>query len=1086
MLKASFRVENKYKIKKINPIIGIFFLFLTSSVYANKRCEYSFKELIDLTRNTRWLSQLIVSKQEKLKKETHYPSHIDIQSRPSIEEIWNQPYHIDTPKMLQFLLPEGVQFINHSLPFSPFHHIVKIRDKQGGKSVIARANYQYKKETLWTNVVFSRAALMDNFELGISNHKWLVGTTAKAAVLFLHGGGTRTATAENFTEEINSLYKLGIDGIAIDLPLHGGGSMYIKNIEENILSLAEFVKKYIPPNIPLFIYGHSFGGVFTEKIMQMTTDKNLFPSLKGLITASPPIQDSTLKNFQERANDYNQRFRRDRQERQIAGQKLPEENIHKNLIQKNKLSFLNALYTSIGMSGLDFSIPPDKGKNYTPTVMLVGMYDTLVYMGFKDLFERYYGQLENVKAKHFDREPLLLEKSGKPEKVGHLLANHVDQETYTPIHMKEIINFIMEIFNKDNRSVTLEDLKKNSRNDRINPLVQIAQLWSNDLSFRNWFHHLYFTKNMKFGSQHQKINHKQNIIIDELDNLFFLTHRSRLEINTWIESMGNPQLLKEAVENHASKYLLTKSEKQALSSILFKGFSQIKKNYSFETTVSVKDFIDEFSKINELDDSSKRKLSSILHKVDEIITIKKGQEAINPEEKDLITQLINASKNPAQLNEFFWGIKYRVKSKNLKLVIEISENEKNQLFSILSQNLIADEKILKKIEESKTREDFVSNYSKAVDLNKEEEGMLLELIIRERGKGQIKLNRKKLFKALLLSNSLQDFIIKYPESQLLNKNENKILIAKIEEFLKLSRLLSQTYIPSLTDFYEYTGKDIDIVFSDELNKKFMEQIQSLDNIVQQIKQRREDIKYLEEAITKLSIDVNFLYERAEKEVRFIKESFEKNENNYPTGLEEEYKEAEEALNKVEKNVHDLHDYTELFIEPLLRNQEALNNELVHNHINSNEKLQDLYKDVQDSLNFYKKIIQEVTEQYKLLGLNGHLDPEMSEALKSVYGMDGEKSILLKLEYEIQRVAEMESRKIQSVNDLNELIEQYNRLSPFEATSYISKLNRDAFDLTIDGKSHTEIIKTLQNKNGNLSEIIKIWKHLQSKSPLEAP
>ena len=50
--------------------------------------------------------------------------------------------------------------------------------------------------------------------------------------------------------------------------MHGEGSRKIfNNLQEEVLSLGSFARKYIPANVPLFVYGHSFGAVFTDEII---------------------------------------------------------------------------------------------------------------------------------------------------------------------------------------------------------------------------------------------------------------------------------------------------------------------------------------------------------------------------------------------------------------------------------------------------------------------------------------------------------------------------------------------------------------------------------------------------------------------------------------------------------------------------------------------------------------------------------------------------------------------------------------------------------------------------------------------------
>src|SRR5690606_22669548 len=100
-------------------------------------------------------------------------------------ELAKQWQGTDGPALLMSLLPEGVNFIDHTLIDSVGRSLVK--DPGKGVFVSLRAHIDFNGRRLGTNMGVSAMALAHNAGQA---ERYLVRKDAKAAILFIHGGGT--------------------------------------------------------------------------------------------------------------------------------------------------------------------------------------------------------------------------------------------------------------------------------------------------------------------------------------------------------------------------------------------------------------------------------------------------------------------------------------------------------------------------------------------------------------------------------------------------------------------------------------------------------------------------------------------------------------------------------------------------------------------------------------------------------------------------------------------------------------------------------------------------------------------------------
>ena len=448
----------------------IIFLFLLFFSFPFSLAQSSCHSLFEGSLRS---AQLISSSQAKA-FDNKLPRFIDIMEESQLEKFWSS--QTQDPSALSAFLPEDVSFINHRLRESQASHLVKF--PATGSAVIARAKYESQGQRLETNISFSKEGLIDN--LG-AEQKWLVGPSSGAAVLFLHGGGTKSTGGHVAEAIINHFQKHNITVISPDLPWHGEGPRaFMGTLDQEMMSLSDLVTKYVHPNVPVFIWGHSWGGTFAHRIMQMTGEKEegfFHKSLKGLIITSPALDPAPGKDLKEKKKAY---FERKLEALKKEDQMAPNEgNIFQQIVLDGKTSHTGQMFASLTISQLKDIAPKHGGKDYLPALMLVGVGDFMVYLGFEDLFHNYYDELQNVEAHYLEELPLIMSRSEKV-RVGHLLSDYLGPKGRYPVNFELAMDFM-------NRHA---DIKKSVINKNkqapILDMLQVVQLWANDLSFREW------------------------------------------------------------------------------------------------------------------------------------------------------------------------------------------------------------------------------------------------------------------------------------------------------------------------------------------------------------------------------------------------------------------------------------------------------------------------------------------------------------------------------------------------------------------------------------------------------------------------
>ena len=422
---------------------------------------------------------------------------------------------VRTPALFKHFLPEGVEFIGHQ---GTFTNPLSTKLNSATSSVVPlRVPYEHDGKTHYTEALVSHHALINNFIQSLkdtrSTKKWLVDPEARAVILFLHGGGTTTAGSMAASSMANHFSGRGIDVISFDQVFHGQGTRQLHGVDpllSDIQAIGSFLKKYVPPDMPIYLYGHSWGGLFTDAIMRFmdagTLDVQTFiPQLKGMVNASgpPPVSGESIK---EMVDDFV------RSEIESIGQsktKAPpqERNLIPNFAQDGRLGFFQQFYINIQWLQRSLMNKPltFNKKTFVPYYVVMGRFDPNVYLAREESFENSYqdiiGSVPFDLFKIYLFNKLYYREEGLLE-VGHLIGDYRLNDSGKSVDNEIVERMIYEVTARDLGLIkvksskipqTLEDLNKESITDLANPtdssfqkvLSDMKKAFTNDSDVRS-------------------------------------------------------------------------------------------------------------------------------------------------------------------------------------------------------------------------------------------------------------------------------------------------------------------------------------------------------------------------------------------------------------------------------------------------------------------------------------------------------------------------------------------------------------------------------------------------------------------------
>lgn len=386
------------------------------------------------------------------------------------EQVWTGE---QGPKAFRSFLADDVKFLK--TPDVNTEHPVMAMRKHPGNSSLLHVDLDFKGQKTSTKVYVSRP-LIDSYQ-GIPSGKYLIGPEHKAVIWHIHGGGTPSAVAANASSKAQVYIKKGIPLVAVDQPGHGNGpTIAFLNDEEIFDWNYELMMKLIHPSVEIHLQGHSWGGMFTTRMWQLS-DSDKYKRIVSYQAESPGADLSLGKGTpRERA----------RLEKEIndnitdwESRAAPSDvDFLKNTVENRKMSPVAQEYTSLTdifyrwEHLTDEEIAKRKRLN-----VLVGTYDGLVYVGREDIYDEYYSRVAGENYHKFTKGTTF---RGNDIEQGHQIFDLIDEEGDF-VAYKIGANLI-----KDVSEIDLSKVVEQKQNDTINVVNKLFNYYSNNFAFREF------------------------------------------------------------------------------------------------------------------------------------------------------------------------------------------------------------------------------------------------------------------------------------------------------------------------------------------------------------------------------------------------------------------------------------------------------------------------------------------------------------------------------------------------------------------------------------------------------------------------
>ncbi len=359
-------------------------ILLTASpvVYAHTRvCEQLLGSPKPVTVRT-----LRAFSQERLERNlllARLPGFDNIEAEAANEQVGERG-----PLALQQMLGFDQSFLSTPAPTSPDVATVSLLDEASSFPVHVDTKWQGKRTS---TAVY--ASLPQPVAAG--QGKFLVGSTYQTAIVFLHGGGTPTATGKNAMTMGEKMAAQGIPVIAPDMPGHGRATRNPEGLltfQQQADWLMQVIDQLVHPNVKIILAGHSWGGEFAVFMHRLSADPK-YARIVQYIALSPPVDTSVGEGAAKRVEN-EQLFQKNYPSFKDRIAPTDFEFLN-NILKHGKNSDVGGVFT--GLTHMDYSTPPlsvEEQKKLKPLTVVVGTADGLVYVGREEQFQAVFGNLE--------------------------------------------------------------------------------------------------------------------------------------------------------------------------------------------------------------------------------------------------------------------------------------------------------------------------------------------------------------------------------------------------------------------------------------------------------------------------------------------------------------------------------------------------------------------------------------------------------------------------------------------------------------------------------------------------------------------
>lgn len=322
------------------------------------------------------------------------------------EQTWGG---VKSPKQVDERLVPGTSLISHGLNGANEPGLVKTAS---GNMVHLRAEFDGIK----TNIGVNFLALKENAGRAVKSY---VRESSEAVIIFVHGGGTKTTGHHVAAQIMDYMSPRGVDVVSLDLKWHGEGSRTSpESIKAELEQIREVARRVTAgTNKPIFLVGHSMGGVISDLYMRHFPNDTLFKGVVPLSTVADVAPGKSLAEKRQRELEVEEV---NRENPEIPAD---ERNLGAELARAGKISPTCGFYCDVLMTGVDWSPTAHNGKSFLPALYIIGKGDAL-YQGNEAAFNQGVASLPNVEFVVYSPRRDIKAKDGQKVIIGHLIFDH--------------------------------------------------------------------------------------------------------------------------------------------------------------------------------------------------------------------------------------------------------------------------------------------------------------------------------------------------------------------------------------------------------------------------------------------------------------------------------------------------------------------------------------------------------------------------------------------------------------------------------------------------------------------------------------
>lgn len=451
----------------------IFVLLLSSQASAQSlNCTEIFNDSFAPNSITYYLDQVLAAGQK-----APTPQFMDPVQEAALAKMWGGTRN--APRAIRDALLENTALINFPLLASDAG---TVKMSAPGNFTSLRLNHQWQGKNMSTNIGLPIDAIVAR---GLSGEPYLVPNTAKAVMIFMHGGGTKTTGHHVAAAFSNFMAQYGVVVLSMDAPFHAyGPRVRDLNPMDYYLYLRDFRHEFIPANVPTFIGGHSMGGLHADNLMRISDRSELgfHDAFKGLINLSGPMDNAPGRPLREKG---------EAEERITSNEDLmllvpeAERDLSVLLLTQGKSSALSGVSAETFMSMVNWTQPAHNGRSYLPTLVVMGARDAL-YIGRENIFDQYLRNLDNTDT-HLMEKRSNYKDPAREDWISHMIFDHYRPGTKDP----ETFNLIKEFIEaRLGEKLVSENhpLIPDYNGSTVGLVVRVVQEYFNNLAFRKFAH----------------------------------------------------------------------------------------------------------------------------------------------------------------------------------------------------------------------------------------------------------------------------------------------------------------------------------------------------------------------------------------------------------------------------------------------------------------------------------------------------------------------------------------------------------------------------------------------------------------------